>query len=66
MVLGIIFIVVGIYFIVGITFRWDWFKEQPKVQRVANFIGKDNIYTFYFILGFVLIVTGLLKILLTK
>lgn len=63
MILGIIFTVVGIYFIIGITFRWEWFKEQPKVQRIANFIGKDNVYTFYFILGLILILTGLIKIL---
>lgn len=66
MVIGIIFIAVGIYYIIGIYFHWEWFKEQPKVQRLANIIGKENIFIFYLIAGIVLIVFGYLNIVLIK
>jgi len=62
MILGLIFISVGLYYIIGMLFFQPWFRDQPKVQRIAEIIGENKIVGFYIIAGIILITIGSIMI----
>lgn len=50
----ILFMVIGIYSILGAYFEWNFFYNNRKAERVINLFGRSGAKIFYIVVGLVL------------
>ena len=59
--IGVLCVVIGIYFAFFSIWKRDFFLYKLKAQRVAAIFGETVAHRFYTALGVVLIIAGLVK-----
>lgn len=59
-VLGLIFIALGLFTIAGAFFNWEWFMNSRKARPIVRLITRTGARIFYGILGLALTVLGVL------
>lgn len=59
--IGVLLIVIGLYFVICSTVYPDFFLYKLKVAQVRSIFGEKTAQRFYFGLGIVLLIAGLLK-----
>lgn len=57
-----IFIILGLFYIIVSVFNVDWFFSGTKGQVYVRWFGRNGTRVFYFILGVLLIVFGIIGI----
>ncbi len=62
-ILGAVFIASGLFSLIASIKDWDFFFRSLKTKWIANIIGRNGARAFYGILGFVLIIVGVLAFL---
>ena len=56
---GGLLIIFGVFTLVAVRYRWDWFVDHFKVRGVYERLGDRSAAIFYGLLGGVMIVLGL-------
>lgn len=57
--LNILIILMGLFFIAGAMFDWDFFMESPRVRRFSRLLGsRQRGRVGYGLMGLVLIALG--------
>jgi len=57
--IDVVIIAVGIYFLAGVSIKFDIFWNQRRVLRARNMIGDKNTVIMYTILGIILLGVGI-------
>jgi uncharacterized membrane protein SpoIIM required for sporulation len=57
---GVAFVLLGIFILAAIGFRWDWFVNHYKVRRITRRLGKTGTTVFYIIWGLAFVIVGVL------
>ena len=57
---GLLFVLCGLFAIAGAVCEWEWFFNHPKARVIAALIGRTGTRAFYLVLGGGLAVFGLL------
>ena len=60
---GLIFVVAGLFSILGAAKNWDWFMDHRRARIWVKLFGREGARIFYYILGlFLLGIGGLMTI----
>ncbi len=59
-ILGAVFVVSGLFSLIASIKDWDFFFRGSKARWIVNVIGRNVARMFYGILGFALIIVGVL------
>jgi len=56
--LGWIFILTGIFAILGAVLNWDWFMSHRKTRAMVSLLGRAGARIFYGLIGTTLVTIG--------
>ena len=57
---GLFFIVAGLFSIAGAWFNWNWFMNARKARFIVRILNRNGARIFYGCLGMVLLIFGIL------
>ncbi len=58
--MGLLLVLGGLFAIAGGLFDWEWFMTNRKAWVFVKLLGRNGARIFYCILGFVVVVLGVL------
>ena len=56
--LGILFVAIGVFTVLGGVFNWDWYMNYPKARFMTSLMGRGGARVFYIIFGLGVIAFG--------